>query len=72
MSKPIPNDTLDSLIEELIAVWFDWMEHHNISNDIKLCSAIRRAAGEYCEEIQFKRQELIRRIDDLIESEWIK
>lgn len=56
---------INNLINELVSTWLIWMQNHIKSNDNSLSFRERREAGQKCESLQKKRQQIILDIDEL-------
>lgn len=64
----LKSEHVNSLIQQLIVMWADWMTHHHISNDSSLSFKERRAAGEQCERLQAVRRQLLVDIDQTFDN----
>ena len=57
---------MDKLINELVRLWFKWLENDKRARDINLKIFKRRKAAENCEKIVNEKYKVIARIDKYI------
>lgn len=70
--KNFKTQELLNQINRLTELWLEWMQNHRRSNDIKLPFGERRKGGEKCETLQQERQQILEKINHIVETQWMQ